>query len=52
VLGANKIKLPKGNRKDSRKHKCVSECTLAWAIPRKSRERDGRTSGWLQVSRL
>ena len=29
VLGANKNKLPKGNRKDSRKEKCVSERTLA-----------------------
>jgi len=29
VLGANKNKLPKGNRKDSRKQKCVSERTFA-----------------------
>jgi len=29
VLGANKNKLPKGNRKDSGKEKCVSERTLA-----------------------
>jgi len=29
VLGANKNKLPKGNGKDSRKEKCVSEHTLA-----------------------
>jgi len=29
VLGANKNKLPKGNRKDSGKQKCVSERTLA-----------------------
>jgi len=29
MLGANKNKLPKENRKDSRKQKCVSECTLA-----------------------
>jgi len=29
VLGANKNKLPKGNRKDSGKQKCVSECTLS-----------------------
>jgi len=29
VLGANKNKLPKGNKKDSGKHKCVSERTLA-----------------------
>jgi len=29
VLCANKNKLPKGNRKDSRKQKCVSEHTLA-----------------------
>jgi len=29
VLGANKNKLPKGNRKDSGKQKCVSECALA-----------------------
>ena len=29
VLGANKNKLPKGNRKDSGKQKCVSECSLA-----------------------
>jgi len=29
VLGANKNKLPKRNRKDSRKEKCVSERTLA-----------------------
>ena len=28
VLGANKNKLPKGNRKDSGKEKCVSERTL------------------------
>ena len=33
VLGANKNKLPKGNRKDSGKPKCVSERTLAWAAP-------------------
>jgi len=52
VLGANKNKLPKGNQKDSGKQKCVSEHTLAWAAPRKSRERDGRTSGRLQVSQL
>ena len=29
VLGANKDKLPKGNRKDSGKQKCASERTLA-----------------------
>jgi len=29
VLGANKNKLPKGNRKDSGKEKCVSERTFA-----------------------
>jgi len=29
VLGANKNKLPKGNRKDSGKQKCISEHTLA-----------------------
>jgi len=29
VLGANKNKLPKGNRKDSGKQKCVSERILA-----------------------
>jgi len=29
VLGANKNKLPKVNRKDSGKQKCASECTLA-----------------------
>jgi len=29
VLGANKNKLPKGNRKDSGKQKCVLERTLA-----------------------
>jgi len=29
VLGANKNKLPKRNRKDSGKEKCVSERTLA-----------------------
>jgi len=29
VLGASKNKLPKGNRKDSGKQKCVSERTLA-----------------------
>jgi len=29
VLGANKNKLPKGNRKDYGKQKCVSERTLA-----------------------
>jgi len=29
VLGANKNKLPKGNRKDSGKQKCGSERTLA-----------------------
>jgi len=29
LLGANKNKLPKGNRKDSGKQKCVSERTLA-----------------------
>jgi len=29
VLGANKNKLPKGNRKDSGKEKCASERTLA-----------------------
>jgi len=29
VLGANKNKLPKGNRKDSGKQNCVSERTLA-----------------------
>jgi len=29
VLGANKNKLPIGNRKDPGKQKCVSECTLA-----------------------
>jgi len=29
VLGANKNKLPEGNRKDSGKQKCVSERTLA-----------------------
>jgi len=29
VLGPNKNKLPKGNRKDSGKQKCVSERTLA-----------------------
>jgi len=29
VLGANKNKLPKGNRKDSGKQMCVSERTLA-----------------------
>jgi len=29
VLGANKNKLLKGNRKDSGKQKCVSERTLA-----------------------
>jgi len=40
VLGANKNKLPKGNWKDSGKQKCVSERTLAWAVPRKSRERE------------
>jgi len=28
TLGANKNKLPKGNRKDSGKQKCVSERTL------------------------
>jgi len=27
VFGANKNKLPKGNRKDSGNHKCVSERT-------------------------
>jgi len=40
VLGANKNKLPKGNRKDSGKEKCVSERTLAWAVPKKSRDRE------------
>jgi len=40
VLGANKNKVPKGNRKDSGKQKRVSERTLAWAAPRKSRERE------------
>ena len=40
VLGANKNKLPKGKRKDYWKQKCVSERTLAWAAPRKSRERE------------
>jgi len=40
VLGANKNKLPKGKRKDFGKQKCVSERTLAWAAPRKSRERE------------
>jgi len=40
VLGANKNELPKGNRKDSWKQKCVSERTLAWASPRKSREKE------------
>jgi len=40
VLGANKNKLPKGNRKDSGKQKCGSERTLAWAAPRKSSERE------------
>jgi len=29
VLGANKNKLPKVNRNDSGKEKCVLECTLA-----------------------
>jgi len=29
VLGVNKNKLPKGNRKDSGKQKCVSERTSA-----------------------
>jgi len=29
LLGANKNKLPKGNRKDSGKQMCVSERTLA-----------------------
>jgi len=29
ALGANQNKLPKGNRKDSGKQKCVSERTLA-----------------------
>jgi len=29
VLGANKNKLPKGNRKGSGKQKCVSDRTLA-----------------------
>jgi len=29
VLGANKNMLPKGNRKDSGKQKCISERTLA-----------------------
>ena len=40
VLGAIKNKLPKGNRKDSGKQKCVSERTLARAAPRKSSERE------------
>ena len=40
MLGANKNKLPKGNRKDYGKQKCVSERTLAWAAPRKPRERE------------
>jgi len=40
VLGANKNMLPEGNRKDSGKQKCVSERSLAWAAPRKSRERE------------
>jgi len=40
VLGANKHKLPKGNRKDSGKEKCVSERTLARAAPTKSRGRE------------
>jgi len=53
VLGANKNKLPKGNRKDSGKEKCVSERTLDWAAPRKpGGERDGRARGRLQVARL
>ena len=44
-------KLRKGIKKIP-ENKCFSERTLAWAAPRKSRERDGRTSGRLQVSRL
>jgi len=40
VFGANKNKLPKGNRKGSGKQKCVSKRTLAWAAPIKSRERE------------
>jgi len=40
VLGANKNKLHKGNREDSEKQKCVSECALAGAAPRKSSERE------------
>ena len=45
VLGTNRNTLPKRNRKDSGKQKCVSERTTAWAAPRKSRERDGSASG-------
>jgi len=54
VLGANKNKLPKGNRQDSGTETCVSVQNAQKAAPRKSRgrERDGKVSGRLQVSRL
>ena len=52
VLGANKNKLPKGNRKDSGKEVCFRTHFSLSSVKEIQRERDGRASGRLQVSRL
>jgi len=55
VLGANKNKLPKGNRKDSETETCVSVQNALQLEQRQGNpggERDGKVSGRLQVSRL
>jgi len=53
VLVANKNKLPKGNRKDSGKQKKCFRTHFSLSSAKEiQRERDGRASGRLQVSRL
>jgi len=52
VLGANKNKLPKGNRNDFGKQVCFRTHFSFSSAKDIQRERDGRASGRLQVSRL
>jgi len=55
VIGANRNKLHKGNRQDSGKETCVSvqnALQLEQCQGNPGKERDGKVSGRLQVSRL
>jgi len=52
VLGANKSKLPKGNRKDSGKENCFRTHFILSSAKEIQEERNVRASGRLQVSQL